>query len=84
MKALVINCSPVKTGATAEITRIAAEQLSDRYELRSVCIDDYQFSYCKGCRACHNTAECVQQDDVDLLMDEFEKADIIVKRSLEP
>ena len=78
MKALIINCSPVKTGATAEITRIAAEQLSDRYELRSVCIDDYQFSYCKGCRACHKTAECVQQDDVDLLMDEFEKADIIV------
>ncbi len=78
MIALVINCSPVKTGATAEITRIVSEQLSSRYEVKSVSIDDYNFAFCKGCRSCHQTAECVQSDDVDLLMGEFEKADTIV------
>ena len=78
IKALVINCSPVKTGATAEIVKIATEQLSGRYDVRSVCIDDYEFHYCKGCRACHTTAECIQHDDVDALMGEFEKADVIL------
>ena len=78
MNALVINCSPVRTGATAEIVRIVSEQLSDRYNTKSVCIDDYRFGFCKGCRSCHTTAECVQHDDVDKLMGEFEKADIIV------
>ncbi len=30
MKALVINCSPVRTGATAEIANLVSEQLSGR------------------------------------------------------
>ncbi len=77
-KALIINCSPVRTGATAEIVRIVSEQLSDRFDIRTVCIDDYKFSYCRGCRACHTTAECVQQDDVQKLMGEFESSAIIV------
>ena len=77
-KALIINCSPVRTGATAEIVRIVSEQLTNRFDVRTVCIDDYEFSYCKGCRSCHTTAECVQQDDVQKLMGEFENSDIIV------
>ncbi len=78
MKALVINCSPVKTGATAEIVKIISSCLSSKYETKSVCIDDYHFSFCRGCRRCHTTARCIQHDDVDLLMEEFEKADVIV------
>ncbi|MBO4837252.1 MAG: flavodoxin family protein [Clostridia bacterium] len=80
-KALVINCSPVRTGATAEIVKIAAERLSARYRVRTICIDDYRFGYCRGCRSCHTTAECVQTDDVDVLMREFDQAEIIVSVS---
>ncbi|PWJ13095.1 flavodoxin family protein [Ruminococcus flavefaciens] len=78
MKALVINCSPVRNGATAEIVRIVSEKLSARYETKSICIDDYEFSFCKGCRSCHETARCVQSDDIDRIMEEFDSADIIV------
>ena len=81
MRALVLNCSPVKTGATAEIVKIVSGELSNRYDVKAVCIDDYEFSFCKGCRSCHTTAECVQQDDVDELMREFEQADVIVSVS---
>ena len=77
-KALVINCSPVRTGATAEIVRIVSEQLSDRYDVRQVCIDDYDFGFCRGCRKCHETAECVQHDGAEVLMREFERADAVV------
>ena len=78
MNALVINCSPVRNGATQEIVHIVAEQLADRYNIKTVCIDDYRFGFCKGCRQCHRTAVCVQEDDVSLLMAEFDRADVIV------
>ena len=78
MNALIINCSPVRNGVTAEIANIIAQQLSLRYSTKSICIDDYSFSFCKGCRSCHATAKCVQQDDIDIMMNEFDIADIIV------
>ena len=81
MRALVINCSPVRTGATAEIVRIVAERLALRYEVRAVCIDDYRFGFCRGCRSCHTTARCVQNDEVDALMRELERAELIVSVS---
>ena len=78
MNALIINCSPVRNGATAEIAAIIARQLSGRFVVRIVCVDDYRFAFCRGCRSCHQTAICVMQDDVALLMREFERADTIV------
>ena len=83
MKALVINCSPVRTGATAEIVRMAAEQLSAKYSVKSICIDDYPFSFCRGCRSCHNTAKCVMSDAavIENIMNELDAADIIVSVS---
>ena len=62
MQALIINCSPVRTGATAEIVKLVSEQLSPRYSVKSICIDDYTYTFCRGCRSCHNTAKCVMSD----------------------
>ena len=83
MKALIINCSPVCSGATAEIATLVSEQLSNRYNVKSICIDDYTFAFCKGCRSCHNTAKCVMSDAtvIEDIMDEFDAADIIVSVS---
>lgn len=78
MKALVINCSPVKSGATAEIAAIITEKLSDEYYVKSICIDDYDFAFCKGCRSCHQTAKCVLNDDIPKIMNELDQADVIV------
>ncbi len=81
MNYLVINCSPVRDGATAAICRMAAEYLGKKGEVRSVCIDDYSIAYCKGCRVCHTTAVCVQSDGADKLMEQYEWADMIVSVS---
>ncbi len=78
MNALVINCSPVRNGATAEIVRIVSEQLGGKYTVEPVCIDDYDIHFCRGCRVCHRTAACVQHDGVDRLMERFEWADVVV------
>lgn len=81
MKVLVMNCSPVRNGATAEIVHIVSEQLKNKYNVKTICIDDYDFGFCKGCRSCHGTAKCVQNDDVDLIMGNYEWADIVVSVS---
>jgi len=78
MNALVINCSPVRNVATAEIVRIVSRQLGWKYTVEPVCIDDYDIHFCRGCRACHRTAACVQHDGVDRLMERFEWADVVV------
>ncbi|MCR5095048.1 MAG: flavodoxin family protein [Lachnospiraceae bacterium] len=83
MKVLIINCSPVRTGATAEIVKTVSEQLSARYSVKSICIDDYSFSFCRGCRCCHSTAKCVMGDAavIESIMGEYDEADIIVSVS---
>lgn len=81
MNALIMNCSPVRDGATAEICRIAAENLSERYAVRTVCIDDFSFGFCLGCRSCHDTAQCVQEDDINEIIALYEWADVIVSIS---
>lgn len=81
MKALIINCSPVRNGATAKIGKIVKDYISESNEVHEVCIDDYHIHLCKGCRKCHTTAKCFQKDDVSRLMDEYEWADKIISIS---
>ena len=83
MRALIINCSPVRTGATAEIVKMVSEQLSCRYSVKSICIDDYTYAFCRGCRSCHVTAKCFMSDAavIENIMREYDEADIIVSVS---
>lgn len=78
MKALIINCSPVRDGATAYIAQTVAEYICDRYELRTLCIDDFDIALCRGCRTCHTTARCVMNDGAQKLMEHYEWADTII------
>lgn len=78
MKALIMNCSPVRNGATAEIGNVVSNCLKEKYDVRTICIDDFNFNFCKGCRSCHDTAKCIQQDDVDKIIEQYEWADVII------
>lgn len=78
MNVLVMNCSPVRNGATAEIVRTAAACLDEKYTTKCICIDDFDVRYCRGCRSCHTTAVCVQHDGVDEVMEQYEWADVII------
>ena len=54
-----------------------------KYSVKSICIDDYSFSFCRGCRSCHNTAKCVMSDAaiIESMVREFDEADITVSVS---
>ena len=81
MKILLINCSPVRNGATAEIIKIIHSFFHPEHDVRSICIDDYDIKFCKGCRSCHTTAKCVQNDDVGKVIEQYDWADIIISVS---
>ncbi len=81
MNVLIMNCSPVRNGATAKIKEIVAECMCEIHEVKNICIDDFDIGFCKGCRVCHNTAECVQTDDVEKIIAQYEWADIIISVS---
>ena len=81
MKILVINCSPVRNGATAEIVNIVSSYMEKENEVKSICIDDYNIQFCKGCRTCHQTARCILKDDTTKLISEYEWADKIISVS---
>lgn len=78
MNVLVINCSPVRNGATAAIVELVSGYLSGKNSVKAICIDDYDIKLCKGCRSCHKTAKCFQKDDLIKVINEFEWADKIV------
>lgn len=78
MKILLVNCSPVRDGATAEIINIMSSVLSRSNDVKNICIDDYKIGFCKGCRSCHKTARCFQNDDMPKIIGQYEWADIIV------
>ncbi len=78
MKVLIMNCSPVRNGATAEIANIVHNCLRDKHEINNICIDDYDISFCRGCRTCHNTAKCMLHDGVDKIIEQYEWSDIII------
>lgn len=77
MKILVMNCSPVRNGATAEITKIVSEYFKSD-NVKTTCIDDFNISFCKGCRSCHKTAKCIINDDVSKVISLYEWADVII------
>lgn len=81
MNILIINCSPVKNGATAEIAKLVELACQSGNEVKSVCIDDFEIKYCKGCRQCHKTARCIQEDDTRELVAHYAWADRIVSVS---
>lgn len=81
MKVLLINCSPVRNGATAEIVKIVNSHIKTKHDVRCICIDDFDIKFCKGCRMCHKTAQCIQNDDVTKVLGQFDWADIIISVS---
>ena len=79
MKALCIIGSPQEQGSTAAIVgRIAAGLADAGCLITTYRLDAMRIGFCRGCKACAATGQCVQRDDMDLLIGELMAADVIV------
>ncbi|WP_195983846.1 flavodoxin family protein [Clostridium sp. D33t1_170424_F3] len=79
MKALLINASSKKNGNTARLVGLVADAFQEKgMQVETLCLGEQSYSFCKGCRSCYQTAECVQQDDVQKVLGKMADADVIL------
>lgn len=78
MDVLIFNCCPVQDGATAYIARAVHSFLEPEHNVTDICIGDYNIAFCNGCRSCHKTTRCIQDDDMLKIISEYECSDVIV------
>ena len=78
LRALLINASPKKDGNTARLLGLVAEAFLQRgIGTEILCLGEQQYAFCRGCRSCYQTAECVQRDDVQEILKRMSEADVI-------
>ncbi len=79
MKALLINGSPRNFGSTSIlIDKVRQGLLRNGYDTKTYCLGDLNINFCKGCKHCYETGECIIKDDMDVIMKELAKADLLV------
>ena len=79
MKALLINGSPRNFGSTSILLeKVRQGLLRNGYETKTYCLGDMSINYCKGCKHCYETGECLIRDDMDIIMGELADSDLLV------
>lgn len=78
MRILLLNASARNSGATQEILRMLCSAVSPEDSAELVCLGDLNIRYCTGCKSCYQTGFCHQHDDMEMLMDRMNQADILV------
>jgi len=78
MNIVLLNASPKNNGATQEILQTVQETVPEQMDCELLCLGDFNIQYCLGCKKCYNTCQCVRRDEMGLLLDKIDAADILV------
>lgn len=80
MNIILINSSPRKNGATANMVNMLADELGKYYDVNAeiINVDDLSLAYCVGCQQCYKTGECIFNDDLEQLSHKLANADGVV------
>lgn len=82
MKALLINGSPRNNGSTAKLLNEIKNGLEkNAFESKIICLGDMNIRFCRGCKSCYDTGECLIEDDMNRIIEEIIGADILVVAS---
>ena len=78
-KILVVSSSPRRGGNSDllcdEFVKGAQEA---GHNVEKIFLADKHINYCKGCEVCDSTSECIQQDDMQEILDKVVDSDVIV------
>lgn len=79
MKAVCIIGSPRKRGNTSFLMDMVIEGMSE-YQIAATqyYLGDLNIGFCSGCKQCHLTGNCVQNDDVNDIIKSIDESDIVV------
>ncbi len=78
MKVLLFNAGAKNYGATQEILLTIKDDVLRDNNADVVCIGDMDIKYCKGCKVCYDTCECVHEDDMKYVIDLIDTSDVII------
>lgn len=76
---LIISASPRKGGNSDILCdRFAQGAKESGHNAEKVFIADKNIKYCRGCGVCNSTHKCVQNDDMEKILDKMVASDVIV------
>lgn len=80
MKIMIVNGSPRKNGATAQILYEMNRQLEQysNVDVEMVHVADLELKYCAGCGVCYKKGACIYQDDLEKLSQKIRDADGVI------
>jgi multimeric flavodoxin WrbA len=82
MKAICIMGSPRLNGNTHSIASAVLEGLkSHGVQTALVRLSERNIGYCRGCKSCYQTGDCVQDDDVKQIVSDMLCADLVIVAS---
>jgi multimeric flavodoxin WrbA len=78
-KVLILSSSPRKNGnSNALCDRFKEGATEAGHQVEKVVLAEKKINYCTGCYACEKTGRCMQQDDMEQILDSMIAADVIV------
>jgi len=78
MRILLLNAGAKNYGATQEILMTIKSQIPSTETVYSICLGDVFLKFCKGCKSCYDTCKCIQEDDMESIINKIDSADIII------
>lgn len=78
-KVLIISASPRKGGNSDLLCdQFLAGAKEAGHSVEKIRLQERKINYCLGCGVCNNTHQCVQKDDMKILVEKMLEADVIV------
>ena len=82
MKVTCILGSPHTNGNTATILNGLERPFKERgYEVTRYCLGSSNIHYCLGCKSCYESGQCVQNDDVEIIMESMLESALVIVAS---
>ena len=79
MKALCIIGSPRNNGSTAYLMdELIKGMEKSEIDVSRYCLGNCNINYCLGCKNCYMEGKCIQHDDMDKIIEDYKKSDIVV------
>lgn len=79
MRAVCIVGSPNSNGTTScVVDKIIEGMKLNNIEVKKIILGQKSIMYCKGCKTCYETKECILHDDMDLIIKDLYEADIVL------
>lgn len=78
-RVLALMGSPRKNKNTDKALDLVLNAMDKKeFEIKKITIKDLKINPCTGCDYCGHKEGCVQKDDMDILYDEFDLAEIVI------